>query len=289
MAMNLQFDETYDLTKVIPFRETGFLERCMLRAMVPFYLPIILWESYLRRRDRNPLHDGRRKLTGEKRIAISKEYNFAKIKATSRTLGVTINEVMISALSMATARLFKERGDEKNQRMRIAVPCNIRWKYYKTYDEVELENKFAPMPIKIPLKTNVEEALTSSSRVSRDMKKSFAKIYTIYALSVFIGLFVPTFMLKLGGEKMTKPFTMAFSNTPGILKKIKYKDSTTRGMTTSFICAGRVAISVGILSYAETIQFSITADTCVQEDPKELRSRLEKAIDELVALAESKK
>ena len=78
-------------------------------------------------------------------------------------------------------------------------------------------------------------------------------MYTIYLLSMFIGLFVPTFILKLAAEKMTKPFTMAFSNTPGILKKIQYKESTTRGMTTAFICAGRVAISVGILSYAEII------------------------------------
>ena len=95
------------------------------------------------------------------------------------------------------------------------------------------------------------------------MKKSFAKIYTIYVLSIVLGNLVPIFMLKLAGEKMTKPFTMAFSNTPGVLRKINYKDSSTLGMTTAFICAGRVAISVGILSYAEIIQFSITSDTCV--------------------------
>jgi len=159
MAMNLQLDETYDTTKLITFKEIGFLQRLALRAMVPFYLPIIIWESYLRRRDRNPLHDGKRKLTGEKRVAYSKEYNFAKIKATSRTLGVTINELMISALSLATARLFKDRGDEKNKRIRIAVPCNIRWKYYNTYEEVKLENKFAPMPVKVPLETEIENAL----------------------------------------------------------------------------------------------------------------------------------
>ena len=218
--MNLQFDQTYDLTKIIPFRETSFIERCMMRALVPLYLPIILWESYLRRRDRNPLHDGRRKLTGQKRVVMSKEFNFAQVKATSRALGVTINELMTTALSMATGRLFKERGDEKNKQMRIVIPCNIRWKYYKTYDEVELENKFAPMPIKIPLEQEPEKALKSATRVSRDMKKQFAKVYTIYLVSVFLGLFVPTFMAKLAGEKMTKPFTLAFSNTPGILKRI---------------------------------------------------------------------
>lgn len=100
----------------------------MIRALVPFYIPIILWESYLRRKDRNPLHDGRRKLTGEKIVKISKEYNFQQIKQTSRNLKTTINEMMTSALSVAMARLFKEHGDDKNKRFRIAMPCNIRWK-----------------------------------------------------------------------------------------------------------------------------------------------------------------
>lgn len=205
---------------------------------------------------------------------MSKEFNFTKIKAASRSLNVTINELMVSALSVATARLFKDRGAEDVKRMRIAVPCNIRWKYYTTYDEVELENKIAPMPLKIDLETDHKIALTKAKRVSRDMKKSFAKIYTIYFVSLVIGHFVPTFFLKLMGEKMTKPFTLAFSNTPGVLRPINYKEVKTLGMMTSFICAGRVAISIAILSYAENIQFSVTCDTCVKEDPKEIRNRL---------------
>lgn len=111
MAMNLQLSETYDTGKLLPFKEITFWQRCMVRAMIPFYLPIILWESYLRRRDRNPLHDGSRKLTGEKRVALSKEYDFEIIKKASRSLGVTINELMVSALSVSTAHLFKDRGD----------------------------------------------------------------------------------------------------------------------------------------------------------------------------------
>ena len=128
MAMNLQFDRTYDASKLIPFKPIGFCQRWMVRACVPFYIPIILWESYLRRKDRNPLHDGRRKLTGVKKLALSKEFDFQTIKKTSRSFGITINELMIAALSMAMARLFKDRGDEKSKRMRIAVPANIRWK-----------------------------------------------------------------------------------------------------------------------------------------------------------------
>lgn len=45
-------------------------------------------------------------------------------------------------------------------------------------------------------------------------------------------------------------------------------------MITTFICGGRVAISIAILSYAEKLQFSILSDTCVNEDPNEFRDRL---------------
>lgn len=55
-------------------------------------------------------------------------------------------------------------------------------------------------------------------------------------------------------------------------------------MMTSFICAGRCAISIAILSYADKIQFSVLSDTCVKEDPKEIRRRLQEAIDELIDL-----
>lgn len=220
MGLNLQFDTTYDITKMIEFKGISFWNKCLVRAMVPFYIPVLLWESYLRRKDRNPLHDGRRKLTGIKKVAMSKEFKFATVKKTSRQLGVTINELMISALSTATARLFKERGDEKSKRIRIAVPANIRWKRYDTYEEVRLENKFAPLPLKVELVSDPEEALERAKRVSRKMKQSFAKIYAVYFIGLVTSYFLPTFMLKITGEKITKPFTLAFSNTPGILKPI---------------------------------------------------------------------
>jgi len=68
-----------------------------------------------------------------------------------------------------------------------------------------------------------------AKRVSGDMKKSFAKIYAYYVLNIITCTFIPMFMLKLGAEKATKPFTMAFSNTPGVLKKFQYKETTTLG------------------------------------------------------------
>ena len=285
--MNLQLDEKYDIEKLLPFKPIGLWQRIAIRAMVPLYLPLILWESYLRRKDRNPLHDGRRKLTGEKKVAISKEFDFLTIKMASKSLGVTINEMLIGALSTAISRLFKEKGDEKSKRIRIAMPCNIRWKYYNTYDEVELENKFAPMPLKIDLTDEPKTALKLASRISREMKRNFTKVYALYFLSLVTSYFTPMFMLKIGAEKVSKPFTMAFSNTPGVLRKIHYKDVETLGMTSSFICSGRCAMAIALLSYAEQIQFSVTLDSCINEDPKVIRKRFEESIEEMIELAQA--
>ena len=164
--MNLLLEDEYDIKKLIPFKPIGLVQRCLIRLMVPFYLPIILWESYLRRTDKNPLHDGRRKLTGVKKVAISKKFDFLTIKQASRSLDITINELMIAALSMAMTGLFKDRGDSVSKRMRIAMPCNIRWKHYETADEVKLENRFAPMALKIDLESDAHSAIEKTKLVS---------------------------------------------------------------------------------------------------------------------------
>ena len=57
--------------------------------------------------------------------------------------------------------------------MQIAIPVNIRWAPYKTYDEVQLENKFSPMPITIPLDTDLESALKKMKPVAGRMRRDF--------------------------------------------------------------------------------------------------------------------
>ena len=73
---------------------------------------------------------------------------------------------MIAALSMSMTGLFKDRGDSENKRMRIAMPCNIRWKHYETADEVKLENRFAPMALKIDLESDAHSAIEKTKLVS---------------------------------------------------------------------------------------------------------------------------
>ena len=135
----------------------------------------------------------------------------------------------------------------------MAVPVNIRWAPYATYDEVKLENKFSPMQIAIPLDTSHEEALKKIKPITGKMRREFTATYATYALALCIGYVMPAWLAKINGDTLTKPMTLAFSNIPGILKRIHFRDTETLGQITTFICAGRCGISICLMSYCDQI------------------------------------
>ena len=145
MALNLQLDETYDLSKMLKFPKMPFIGRMYYRLMVPFMIPLILLDALFIKVDRNPLHDGVRNLTGKKTVAVSECFGLDKVKKASKALDLTINELMMASLSVALKRWFEEQGEKSINKIHIGIPVNIRWQMYPSYDEVELENKFAPM------------------------------------------------------------------------------------------------------------------------------------------------
>ena len=74
-------------------------------------IPVLVFKEAFRKIDRNVLHDGKRKLTGKKKVAFSDPHDFATIKATSRAMGATINELLTASLAVAIKQLFEDRGD----------------------------------------------------------------------------------------------------------------------------------------------------------------------------------
>lgn len=77
---------------------------------------------------------------------------------------------MTAALSLGVKRYFKSQGDNETDAINIAIPVNIRWEPYSTFDSVELENKFAPMTIRLPLINDVKTQLNDITRVTKNMK-----------------------------------------------------------------------------------------------------------------------
>lgn len=96
-------------------------------------------------------------MSGKTNVATSDLIDFRLLKALSKTTGITINDIVTSALSCSMNKLFKEHGDTEES-FNLCIPANIRFKFYPTVDDVKLENKFAALPLRVPLTEDMQSA-----------------------------------------------------------------------------------------------------------------------------------
>ena len=105
-------------------------------------------------------------------IHTPKLIDFRLLKALSKTIKVSINDIVMSSLSTSMKKFFSDVKDESKS-INISIPANIRFKFYPTPEEVKLENKFAAIPLVIPLAPSMEEAYPLIKKASRHIKNSF--------------------------------------------------------------------------------------------------------------------
>ena len=86
----------------------------------------------------------------------------ARMKATSKKLGVTINDLVMCATSCAFKKYFQMKGDKLGQgegkSIQVLMPANMRFGFYPTKEDVKIENKFAALPLKLPLVSTMSES-----------------------------------------------------------------------------------------------------------------------------------
>jgi len=80
MSFNLQHDDVYDLTKIIKMAPSTPYYKYLMWLMLPYTIPKVMINAARARSDKNPLHDGVRILTGEKRVALGKKLLLEDVK-----------------------------------------------------------------------------------------------------------------------------------------------------------------------------------------------------------------
>lgn len=106
----------------------------------------------------------------------------------------------------------------------MVIPVNIRYNFYPTKEDVKMENKFCALPVILPLEKTMEKAYPVIQSSLKFIKSSFPTIFALYALSKYIPSFIPKHLQYLFIHFQSEPYTLAFSNTPGPIKPIQFKD-----------------------------------------------------------------
>jgi hypothetical protein len=84
-------------------------------------------------------------------------------------------------------------GDTNTDSINLVIPANIRFKHYQSAEALKLENKFAVVPLKIPVVEGVKKALLAIPSATKKLRTAFGEVYTTYFLTKLCTKFLPYF------------------------------------------------------------------------------------------------
>ena len=210
--------DTYDLDAMIPIRKVPLYKRLLLFLGIPFYLPGAMLASMKTKMLKNPLHDGKRDLSGQRHIATSKLYEFSEIKEAAHRWKETINDFTIACMACALKEYFIQAGDSMTDRVNIIIPANIRFGHYQKVEDIRMENHFSVVPLTIPLRDDLKASIQEVPRITRQLHSGFGPIYATYIMVRVAASIFPHWLMQKFINFTSKPFTLAYSNVPGLFK-----------------------------------------------------------------------
>ncbi len=201
-----------------------------------------------------------------KRVAWCKPLPLADVKAVSKALHCSINDVLLSCVAGAIGSYLKGHGDDvAGKEIRTMIPVNLR-PLDKAY---KLGNQFGLAPLVLPIGIdNSIERVYEVRRRMQGLKGSLQPVFA-YGLLAVAGIMVKPVqdaMLSLFSKKTTAVMT----NVPGPREKLSLCGCTVEEDLVWVPQSGTVGLGISILSYGGGVQFGVVSDATLCPDPQTL-------------------
>lgn len=202
-----------------------------------------------------------------KRCAWSSILALDEVKSYSRSVGATINDVLLTGVTGALRRYLIERGENvaPNLDMRAIVPVNLR-----PEDAVQqLGNRFGLVFLALPvgIEDRGERLLELKRRM--DAIKSSTEAVVTYAVLNALGTAsssVESQAVRFFGSKASAVMT----NVPGPRQELYLAGKAMRSMMFWVPQAAHLGLGVSILSYAGQVRLGVVSDIGLVPDPAQL-------------------
>jgi WS/DGAT/MGAT family acyltransferase len=218
------------------------------------------------------------KLGVAKRAVWSRPLPLGELKAMRQALGVTVNDLMIAAVTGGLRRYLEGRGEAAVD-FRAAVPVNLRG----AAEMGDLGNKFGFVFLDLPVATvDMPRRLAlihyrmEALKESREAPASFDMLRAIG----FSPQMVQEAAVRILGTKATAMLT----NLPGPPVPLYLAGQPIESMMFWLPPSGRLGLSLSILSYAGQVFAGIAADASLVPDPDEILLGFYAEYDELLGM-----
>jgi diacylglycerol O-acyltransferase / wax synthase len=200
------------------------------------------------------------------RVAWSDPVALWRVRNTARAYRVTINDVLIAALSGALRRHLLHTGAEP-QRLHALVPFNLR-----PLDEPlppELGNRFGLVLADLPVELgHPVERLWEAARCMEAIKHSDEGAIS-YAVLETLGRGPATVETRMV-DYVSQKASMVLTNVPGPRHAVSMAGTPVAGALAWAPCSGTLRMSVSLFSYGGQVTVGFLTDAGVVDDPQPL-------------------
>jgi WS/DGAT/MGAT family acyltransferase len=217
--------------------------------------------------------DLRAPLTGRRRVFLSEPVRLSRVKAAAKRRGVTINDLLLTALAGA---LHEELGGPAGtpDEIHVMVPFNLR-----ALDEpvpAELGNDFALILLQLPTgRMDAAERLGEVHSRMSEIKESHEGPISYGILSA-MGMTPPWMEDRLIGFFSEKA-SLVVTNVPGPGQRLHFAGAPIERVMVWAPCSGNLGLTVSIFSYAGEVTSGFMADTGLV-DPEPLARAYEREL-----------
>lgn len=199
-----------------------------------------------------------------KRVAWCQPIALDDVRAVSKALHCSINDVLLACVAGAIGQYLTNHGDAvAGKDIRAMVPVNLR----PMSQAYKLGNKFGLAPVVLPIGLdNPVERVFEVRRRMAELKGSMQPLLAFAMLAVAGVLVKPVqdAMLSLFSKKTTAVMT----NVPGPREKLSFCGATLEQALFWVPQSGSVGLGVSILSYGGGVQFGVISDSSLCPDPQ---------------------
>lgn len=203
------------------------------------------------------------KPAGSKRVAWCEPLRLPEVKAVSRALGASINDVLLSCVAGAMRRYLADCGDRtEGVECRAMAPINLR-----APGDVELGNRFGIIAVELPV--GIEDPLKRLATVRERM----SALKTSYEPATTLGLFaalgrLPKVVQDQLFDMLVRRGTAVMTNVPGPAEPLTVAGSVLKQMMFWVPQTGDTGMGVSVLSYGGYVQFGLITDAALTPHPE---------------------
>ncbi|MGP0094824.1 MAG: wax ester/triacylglycerol synthase family O-acyltransferase [Xanthobacteraceae bacterium] len=204
------------------------------------------------------------KPSGAKRVAWTDPVSLPEVKAASRALGCSVNDILLAAVAGALNAYLKEKGDAtEGVEVRALVPIDLR----PPGSEGRLGNRFGILALELPV--GIENPLERL----RELRRRMLALKSSYEPSVTLGLLAALGNLPQAAQDqvfdlLLSRATAVMTNVPGPQRPLYLAGSEVKQILFWVPQPHDIAMGVSILSFNGQVQFGLMTDAAMVPDPQ---------------------